>query len=169
MSVKLSKRLSYILRHAPESVGITLDSGGWVDLAKLCVAMNVGVQYIEETVASDSKKRYEIIDGRIRASQGHSVEVSLGYVEKLPPAVLYHGTHIGVRDKILDYGIRKMDRHHVHLSVDMETARAVGGRRGEAVIFGVHAIRMMGSKFYESTNGVWLVDYIDPLFIWEIK
>ena len=167
--VKLSKFMSLVLRHQPGQIDLTLDDQGWVEVDELVgrmVASGRSVQRedIERVVRENDKKRFTIDPSgtRIRASQGHSIKVDLGLAERLPPDVLYHGTVSKVVPTIERQGLRKMRRHHVHLSADMETARRVGSRRGRPVIFAVDAKRMVEAsfRFYCSENGVWLVDNV---------
>ena len=82
--------------------------------------------------------------------------------EREPPEVLYHGTVERFLPSILDEGLNKGKRHHVHLSKDVETARRVGARRGQPVILEVDAGRMHrdGHKFFVSANGVWLTESV---------
>ena len=162
--VKISKKISYVLRHAPESIGVELGDGGWCGIKELIDGIGISREDLLEVVGKDEKKRYEINGERIRASQGHSVEVELGYSEIEPPEYLYHGTNEGVIEKIKLEGIKKMGRHHVHLSEEIETAKRVGGRRGKVIILEIRAGEMYlgGEKFYKSTNGVWLVEYVSP-------
>jgi putative RNA 2'-phosphotransferase len=162
--VRRSKHLSLVLRHDPGSVGLTLDAAGWADVPKLLTAMKMTREQLDEVVRDNSKKRFEFNpDGtKIRASQGHSVEVDLGYEEKEPPETLYHGTANKLLDVLIAEGIKKMSRQHVHLSKDVKTAIEVGRRHGPPVVLEVFA-RMMhadGHKFYLSTNGVWLTDHV---------
>lgn len=165
--VKKSKRLSKVLRHDPESVGIVLDSAGWTDVDKLLVAMKLSRSELEEVVANNNKKRFEFDStGKlIRASQGHSVDVELEYEPLDPPKYLWHGTNKGVLTKILNEGLKKMDRHHVHLSESFETAITVGARKGSPVVVRVWAEAMKGFKFYKSTNEVWLVDSVPHIYL----
>ncbi len=168
-SVKRSKKLSKILRHNPESAGVKLDSAGWTDVTKLLLATNMTREELNEVVETNNKKRFEFdpTGTLIRASQGHSVEVDLGYSPAEPPYVLWHGTSANVIDKIRLDGICKMSRHHVHLSADKETAKKVGARHGQVVLLQIQALDMFqsGHKFFLSTNGVWLVEYIPIRFI----
>lgn len=165
----ISKKLTYILRHNPESAGITLDKYGYTDVSLLLNAININFEQLDEVVATCNKKRFEFDLNRkkIRASQGHSVNVDLNYTPQEPPAILYHGTYEKVKDIILLDGLKKMNRHHVHLSSNIETARNVGGRRGRPVIFAVKAneMHLAGHKFYCSTNGVWLVEAVPPEYL----
>jgi putative RNA 2'-phosphotransferase len=120
-------------------------------------------------VAGNDKQRFAFDETgqQIRANQGHSVEVDLQLEPAQPPAVLYHGTNERSVPAILAAGLRKMTRHHVHLSPDLATARKVGGRRGRPVIFEVAAGKMAaaGFAFYVSANGVWLVDSVPPEYL----
>lgn len=168
---RVSKRLAYVLRHRPDSVGVTLDAAGWVpvdDLLSGLVAAGLPLtrDQLDDVVARNDKQRFTFDDTRtrIRASQGHSVPVALGYAPLKPPAVLYHGTPTRNVAAILcrGQGLRPGARHAVHLSPDVETAAAVGSRRGAHVVLSVDAAAMaaQGSVFHRSSNGVWLVDAV---------
>lgn len=167
----LSKRLSYLLRHAPHEAGLTLGRGGWVPLAPVLKALRVSREQVERVVAENDKQRFSLrvtVHGEeIHANQGHSVPVELDLQPQEPPPVLYHGTHAGAVASIMQGGLKLMSRHHVHLSSDPETARKVGARRGKPVILTVQAGRMhaAGLLFYCSENGVWLVDEVPPEFL----
>lgn len=167
----LSKRLSYLLRHAPHEAGLTLGVGGWVPLAPLLKNLRVTRGQLERVVAESDKQRFSLRiteqGEQIRANQGHSVPVDLSLEPQTPPETLYHGTHTKAVAEIIQHGLKRMNRHHVHLSADKATAQKVGARRGKAVIFVVDAARMhaTGHLFYCSENGVWLVDRVPPEFL----
>lgn len=169
-----SKFLSLVLRHKPEEIGLVLDEAGWASTNELIDACNrhgprLDLPTLQLLVNTNEKKRFEFnADGsRIRASQGHSVEVDLGYTPQAPPPVLYHGTVDAFLDPIRTQGLAKGERHHVHLSADPSVARIVGTRRGKPVVLTVQAGSMhaAGHTFYLSTNGVWLVDSVPSNFI----
>ena len=173
-----SKFLSFVLRHGPDTIGITLDDAGWVAVDTLlarCRAHGRAIsrEALEDIVATSPKRRFALSDDgtRIRASQGHSVPVTLGYAPATPPAVLFHGTIASALPAIRTTGLRKMGRHHVHLSVDLPTARTVGARRGRPVILRIDAARMHadGHAFYLSANGVWLTDEVPPAYLTELS
>jgi putative RNA 2'-phosphotransferase len=172
--IRLSKFLSLILRHQPEKVGLKLDEAGWVGVTELLeVSARHGhpmtLQSLQHIVATSEKKRFALSeDGqRIRASQGHSVEVELGYAPATPPALLYHGTVDRFLNSIRENGLIKGDRHHVHLSADTATASTVGARRGKPVVLTIDAAGMAreGLLFYLSANGVWLTDHVPARFM----
>lgn len=171
--VKLSKRMSKALRHDPARAGLTLDPGGWVPLETFLAAMGISRADLDEVVAGNDKQRYAVQTGpdgveRIRANQGHSVQVDLGLAPQDPPEVLYHGTGAAALPSIEATGLNRGGRHHVHLSPDVDTARRVGLRRGGAVtVLTVLAGEMAraGHVFYRSGNGVWLTDEVPPSFI----
>ncbi len=125
-----------------------------------------GLLHIVET---NAKQRFRLSDDqqRIRASQGHSVAVDLGYVPVVPPAELYHGTAERNLHVILAQGLHKMDRRHVHLSAEGATARQVGSRHGAPVVLVVDTARMHadGHPFYQADNGVWLTDAVPPQYL----
>ena len=173
-TTKTSKFLSLILRHEPERVGLKLDSAGWIAVDELLTAVNrhgvpLTLEQLKNVVATSDKKRFAFSeDGlRIRASQGHSVEVDLQYSPQTPPELLYHGTAERFLDSIRQTGLQKMERHHVHLSVEKILTMEVGARRGRPVLLTIRASDMhrAGHIFYRSANGVWLVDHVPTEFI----
>jgi putative RNA 2'-phosphotransferase len=171
--VRLSKRMSKVLRHDPARVGITLDEQGWVPVADLLAALRIDREQLDAVVAGNDKQRFAVQRGpdgrdRIRANQGHSVPVELGLDPVPPPPVLYHGTAAAVLGSIMATGLERRARHHVHLSVDVATARRVGARRaGPVAILRVDAAAMArdGHTFYRSDNGVWLTDTVPPAYL----
>ncbi|MFE7262691.1 RNA 2'-phosphotransferase [Streptomyces sp. NPDC057592] len=171
-TVKVSKYLSKHLRHQPERIGIALDANGWVPIDTLLRAMarnNVPLTRAEldHVVAANDKQRFAVENGRIRASQGHTVPVDLDLPPAEPPAYLYHGTVGHALDSIRNEGLRPMARTHVHLSPDRETATRVGARRGRPVVLSVDAGAMhrAGHTFHVSANGVWLTASVPPEFL----
>jgi putative RNA 2'-phosphotransferase len=172
--VRASKRLSFVLRHRPDSVGIRLDEAGWVDVDDLLSALAAhGLALsradLDRVVAANDKQRfaYDATGTRIRASQGHSVAVDLGYSPAAPPDELFHGTVERFLPAILTEGLRPGRRHAVHLSPDVATARTVGGRRGRPAVLRVDAAGMAadGHAFSRSANGVWLVDAVPARYL----
>ncbi|TFV90216.1 RNA 2'-phosphotransferase [Blastococcus sp. CT_GayMR20] len=165
----MSKRLSYVLRHQPGSVGLVLDDAGWVDVDALLTALQLTRGELEHVVATNDKQRFAFDDTgtRIRASQGHSRPVELGYRPERPPDVLFHGTVDRFLPAILAQGLVPGRRHAVHLSPDAATARSVGGRRGRAVVLRVDAAGMAaaGHTFTRSANGVWLTETVPPAYL----
>lgn len=171
-TVKVSKYLSKHLRHQPERIGIVLDPNGWVEIDTLLRAaaahrFPITRAELDHVVATNDKRRFAVEGGRIRASQGHTVAVDLGLPPAEPPAYLYHGTVARNLDAIRAEGLRPMDRQHVHLSPDRETATRVGARRGRPVILSVDAGAMhrAGHDFHVSANGVWLTDSVPPEYL----
>jgi putative RNA 2'-phosphotransferase len=173
-TTNLSKFLSLVLRHKPEEIGITLDEQGWVPVDELLGKLNTGkrhvtLQMLQHVVDTNAKKRFAFNDDqqKIRASQGHSVGVELGYEPQTPPDVLYHGTGSQSVDSIMQSGLEKRSRQHVHLSADKDTAINVGGRHGKPVVLTVAAAEMhkQGYHFYLSENKVWLTDAVPADFI----
>lgn len=170
--VRASKFLSYVLRHNPGAIGVRLDAGGWIEVQTLLAALAahgrpIGSGTLDALVAGTDKRRLELLDGRIRAAQGHSLPVNLGLDPVPPPDVLYHGTVARFLPGILAGGLRAGRRSHVHLSVDEQTATTVGARRGTPVILRVDAAGMhrAGHAFYRAANGVWLTDAVPPQWI----
>jgi putative RNA 2'-phosphotransferase len=172
--VQTSKFLSLVLRHKPDTIGITLSPQGWVDVDGLIEAARLNGHeldrtMLDEVVRSNDKQRFAYsVDGlSIRASQGHSVKVELALKAVQPPAVLFHGTVDKFISGISKHGLLKMQRHHVHLSASEETASNVGSRRGKSVILTIDAVLMAsdGHHFYLSDNGVWLVEQVPARYI----
>ncbi len=170
----VSKFLSYVLRHRPDEIGIELDPQGWVSIDRLLGACAehgeaFSREELDYVVEHNNKRRFAVSeDGlRIRASQGHSTEVDLGYEPAEPPEVLYHGTADRNLEPIRRDGLVKGRRHHVHLSSEEATARSVGQRHGRPVVLRVRAGEMAraGIAFYVSANGVWLTETVPPAYI----
>jgi putative RNA 2'-phosphotransferase len=170
----LSKFLSFVLRHEPQAIGLVLDGNGWADVDELiarCRAHGKAItrEILEAIVATSPKQRFAFSsDGqKIRASQGHSIDVDLAYAPAQPPARLFHGTVAAALPAIRVEGLKKMQRHHVHLSPDEETARVVAMRRGKPIVLRIAAAEMSaaGHVFYVSANGVWLTESVSPQYI----
>ena len=171
---KTSKFLSLILRHEPERAGLKLGEAGWVSVDELLQAVNshgvtLTLDQLKHIVATSDKKRFAFSDGgqRIRASQGHSVDVDLQYPPQMPPEILYHGTAARFLDSIRQHGLQKMERHDVHLSAETKLTLQVGGRHGKPALLTIRAgdMHRAGFVFRCSANGVWLVDHVPPQFI----
>ena len=168
-AVTVSKFLAKHLRHRPEAIGLVLDDAGWArvdDLLAACARAGFPIarDELDAAVFAPGKRRYVYDESgtRIRASQGHSLAVDLGYAPSVPPDVLFHGTHPGALDAILAGGLAPMGRRHVHLSVDAASARQVGARRGRPVVLEVDAdaLHRAGHPFLLADNGVWLTDAV---------
>ncbi|WP_443749172.1 RNA 2'-phosphotransferase [Asticcacaulis solisilvae] len=170
----ISKFLSLVLRHQPETIGLMLDEAGWTDLSELVEKTRAHGKAITEDdvrriAANCEKQRFSFSpDGlRIRAAQGHSVTVELGLKAVTPPDILFHGTATRFADAIRTEGLKPQARQQVHLSGDEETALKVGQRHGKPIIFRVAAGRMQaeGFAFFQADNGVWLTDTVPPQFL----
>jgi putative RNA 2'-phosphotransferase len=171
-TVKVSKYLSKHLRHQPERIGLTLDEAGWVEIDTLIEAAAAhGFRFtraeLDHVVEANDKRRFAVRGDRIRANQGHTVEVDLGLPTATPPPYLYHGTVAACLTAIRTEGLRPMNRHDVHLSPDRETATRVGARRGRPVVLAVDAGAMHrdGHVFRVSANGVWLTEAVPPQYL----
>ena len=167
--VRKSKFLSLVLRHNPGKIGLTLDENGWARIDELiqCAGRNrvsLSVESIREIVESNDKKRFAISEdgSRIRANQGHSVQIDLALKPQEPPDFLYHGTATRFLDSILSTGLNSGNRQHVHLSADFETAVKVGSRHGKPVVLRVSSgdMHRAGIQFFLSENGVWLSNVV---------
>lgn len=172
--VKASKFLSLVLRHKPEEIGLVLDQQGWADIGELIEkagrhGMALTRELIAEVVATSDRQRFAIdaTGKRIRANQGHSVDIDLGLVPIEPPPVLFHGTGEKSVTAIRAEGLKAGQRQHVHLSPDEDTAIRVGRRHGRPVVLRIAAGRMResGHVFFLSTNGVWLTEAVPVQFI----
>lgn len=170
----ISKFLSLVLRHKPQPIGLTLGEGGWVavqDLLNQCAACKhpISLADLQLVVAGSDKQRFAFSDDgqRIRANQGHSVDVDLGLAPIDPPDVLFHGTASRFLAEILRSGLDKRARHHVHLTQDVGVARSVGQRYGAPVVLRIRAEEMAkkGHQFCCTANGVWLTEHVPPEFL----
>lgn len=172
--IKISKFLSLVLRHKPETIDLELDENGWADTNFLIQGMlktnySIDIEILKDLVKTSEKQRFKFNDdfSKIRANQGHSINVDLKLEQKLPPEILFHGTAIKNLDSIRQNGLLKQNRHHVHLSSNVETAEKVGMRYGKPVVLKIEAGKMNadGIKFYLSENGVWLTEKVDAKYI----
>ncbi|KRD62646.1 RNA 2'-phosphotransferase [Flavobacterium sp. Root935] len=170
----ISKFLSLVLRHSPETIGLKLDENGWADVNELiekCTKKGnrLDAELLDYVVENNDKKRFAFNEDKtkIRASQGHSISVDLNLTETEPSEYLYHGTVGKFIESIQKEGLKKMSRQHVHLSKDKETAIKVGSRRGVAQILSIRSGQMHrdGFKFYLSENNVWLTDEVPTKYI----
>ena len=167
--VKKSKFLSLILRHNPSAGNIILDNKGYAFVDAILRSLEIDKNELDEIVFTDNKKRYSYSDdgNKIRANQGHSININIDFDEKIPPKKLYHGTSNKNIDSILEKGILKMQRNYVHISSDYKTALEVGKRHGKPIVFEIRAFDMYndGFKFFISENGVWLVNNVLPKYL----
>ena len=173
--IRIGRKLSLVLRHQPEAIGITLDKNGWANVDELLRAMRsnrtpLTKADLVEIVETNDKKRYSFDKHqlRIRANQGHSLkDVDVELEPATPPTTLYHGTATRFLEAIRKEGLKSRSRQHVHLSLDRYTATQVGARHGKVVILTVKSIEMAenGHVFYQSVNGVWLTDRVPPKFL----
>lgn len=170
---KISKSLSYWLRHRPEAIGITIGKDGWVGVLELIEKAKKEIVFdfneLKEVVQTCDKQRFSLSKDfcEIRANQGHSIDVKIKFKEISAPPVLYHGTVNKFMESINKNGLTPQKRHHVHLSKDVKTATIVGSRRGEAIILEINSMKMQddGFKFYISDNGVYLSDNVPSKYI----
>lgn len=172
---KTSKFIALILRHKPETIGITLDEHGWANVQELIDGINatgkhhLDMELLEEIVRLDEKQRYSFNEDRslIRANQGHSIPVDVDLRETLPPKVLYHGTGEKYVPSIDEQGLIPKSRLYVHMSADKETAKTVGSRHGRPVIYEIDCKSMSedGYRFYLSENHVWLTKAVPAKYL----
>ncbi len=165
---KTSKYISLILRHKPETIGITLDKNGWANVKDLINGVNkthkLDMEILEEIVATDDKQRYSFNEDKtmIRANQGHSIDVDVELEEAQPPEYLWHGTGTKYAESIRKTGLVPKSRLYVHMSESYMTAMDTGARHGKPMVFCVKAEEMYndGYKFYKSKNGVWMTKLV---------
>jgi putative RNA 2'-phosphotransferase len=166
--------MSLVLRHQPGHIGLAQDGAGWADIDELlaraaAAGRAITRDQLNEVVATSDKRRFALSDDglRIRANQGHSIEVDLGLAPLAPPELLLHGTASRFVESILRTGLERRSRHHVHLTENPAIGEAVGRRYGRAVILRIAAGAMAaeGFTFFRSANDVWLVESVPPRFI----
>ena len=172
--ISAGKFIALILRHKPETIGITLDEHGWAKVDELIAGIQktrpeFDMEALEEIVRTNNKRRYAFNEDhtRIRANQGHSIPVDVELREAVPPEILYHGTEERAVPSILEQGLLPGNRLYVHMSTDVQTAINVGKRHGKPFVFRIQARRMQedGFRFYLSENGVWLAKTVPPAYL----
>lgn len=172
--------MAHALRHAPQNYGLELDEKGWTDIGNLIEGLknhskrfkNITVSDLQNLIDQSDKKRFEIKNGKIRATYGHSLPFKIKKKPTMPPEILYHGTTSKAANNILKTGLKPMGRQYVHLSLDIESAYKVGLRRTKKpIILKVLAQKAYdtGTKFYSEKDGIWLSDAISANFISESK
>lgn len=166
----LSKKMSFALRHRPEQYSLVLDAEGWVELETFASKLGTKVAIVQQVVAQDTKQRFTIQNGKIRAAQGHTILVNIKFATPTPPAVLWHGTTEEALPAILKTGLLPMKRQHVHLSATKEQAEIVGSRRkGKLVLLSVDtAVLRTHTELMMAENGVWLADFVPVECIKEV-
>jgi len=162
--------MSLVLRHQPQKIDLKLDEQGWANTADLIDKIEgLDLTILKQVVETNAKKRFAFNadETKIRASQGHSIKIDLGYEPVTPPEFLFHGTAIRNIESIKKTGLAKRNRHHVHLSADKVTASSVGQRHGKPIILIIKSQKMFdaGYEFFVSDNQVWLTDNIPVEFI----
>lgn len=171
---RVSKRLSYWLRHAPQAAGLNLDSGGWASTEAILHALKdshlpTTALELQALVAGNDKQRFELSEdgNRIRARQGHSINVQGDWPIASPPELLFHGTAERFLTSVWERGLLAGARHHVHLSSTVEIAHAVGARKGHSIVLAIAALRMAadGFTFRLSSNGIWLTEHVPPTYL----
>ena len=171
----LSKLMSYILRHRPDEFGLVLDEEGFVSIKELHQAIIednnwsfVRKSHIMDVVNFSDRQRFEIKDGKIRATYGHSIPVKLNYEPVTPPKILYHATARKSYPYILEKGLLPMGRQYVHLTVNKELALRIGKRRdNKPVLLEVQAQKAAeaGIRFYCPNELIYLAKEIPPVYI----
>lgn len=173
-STKISKKMSYLLRHDPED--LVMDEYGFVSVYDLLLKINDNYKHFDITINDlytivqvNDKQRFRFNENKtlIKANQGHSIKIQHDFEEKEPPAVLFHGAPNSILEILHKEGLKKMKRHHVHLSIDKHTAAKVGSRRGRYTVLTVNALDMYADdyKFYITHNGVWLTDNVPSKYM----
>lgn len=167
--VQLSKFLSYVLRHHPEAIGISLDDGGWARVDELLagakrIGKHISKKELVQVVERGPKRRFSLGDDhrRVRANYGHSIPIDLDLEPREPPETLFHGTAERNVESIFQLGLKPKGRRFVHLSTDAHAAREVGSRHGEPAVLRIEARRMheTGHDFYQTEAGVWLTEHV---------
>lgn len=159
---KLSKKMSFALRHRPEDYHLVLDSEGWVELNEFAQKLEIAADIVQRIAEQDEKQRFTISDGKIRAAQGHTTYVNIKFASPAPPAILWHGTTSEALTEIMKTGLLPMKRQHVHLSATREQAVIVGSRhKGQLVILQVNTETLKKhAELKMAENGVWLADHV---------
>lgn len=175
---KTGKLLALVLRHKPESIGLSLDENGWADVKELIVLINknnnsmVSLEDLLYIVTIDNKQRYSFNKDKtkIRANQGHSLQVDVELKEMIPPDILYHGSATKYEESIQKEGLLSKTRLYVHLSKDVDTAIIVGKRHGEVIVYEVDCKKMINDHyvFYLSVNNVWLIKEVPVKYLKKI-
>lgn len=155
------KFLSWLLRHG--LIGGEIDQKGWIDIDRLIAiardtyGKTITHRWLSETVATDSKQRFQVIDNMVRAVQGHSIRgidptMSMTVVEDPKLLVgLFHATYKRYLETILKSGLNPMNRVCVHMAIDKKLTRPDSEL---AIVIDVEKWYREGNVFYMAPNGV---------------
>jgi len=173
---RLSRFLSFLLRHRPRDYPLSFDRQGfvaWNELKEQLQARfpDVTDEEIRGVIADSDKKRFEIRDDKVRATYGHSFPIDLGVEVLEPPDHLYHGAARDLAETVLRQGLKPRGRTYVHLSASLEEALAVGQRRDPSpaiLVVDSRAAHAGGIRFYVS-GPLYLASEIPARFLslWE--
>ncbi len=172
----LSRLMSALLRHIPHEAGLKLDNEGFVNVDDLVRGIRevwrnkhlytwVTRDHILAVAELDPRGRFEVRNGKIRATYGHSIPVKIKYVEDREVKVLYHGTTRDRLESILRQGIVRGRRQYVHLTTSIEIAREIGLRHGSNIVIlqvDAECLRKSGYRVYRASNLIYLVEYVPP-------
>jgi len=172
----LSKFLSYVLRHHPQEIGLSVDENGWASVDELIQkagadGKNLSREKLHTIIDHGEKQRFILTDDEqfIRAGYGHSIDVDLQLHPQEPPEILYHGTAQKNVEAILAGGLHAGNRNFVHLSAREADAKQVGSRHGTPVILEIRAAAMSdgGYEFYQSESepDIWLTERVPAEFV----
>ena len=170
---KIVSTLAFALRHDPTRFGLELDDAGWARLEDLLIALRFDRYdwaYVDDALLNsvvEESDRFEIRDGRIRATYGHSIELGTLPPVTVPPAVLFHGTTEEAFPAIREEGLKPIGRRFVHLTSDREYARQVADARQSRAVILVRAAdaHASGHVFRRANSHVWLTGYVDATFL----
>jgi putative RNA 2'-phosphotransferase len=169
---RVSRFLSFLLRHNPKEYGLKFDGRGFVEWGELFATVQERFPDITEdellqVIKQSDKKRFEFVDGKVRATYGHSFQIELGLESVEPPETLYYGTARDLAENILKGGLKPRDRQFVHLTPSLDDALASGRRRDPfpaLIAIDAMAARAGGIQFYQS-GPLFLVKEIPPRFL----
>jgi len=169
---RISRFLSFLLRHQPREYPLSFDRRGfvtWGDLVYLAQERfaDVTEEEIRRVVEEPDKQRFELKEGKVRATYGHSFPVDLGPEAAEPPVELYLGAARDIAQLALQNGLKPRDRRYIHLSASLDEARAVGERRDPApaiIVVDAATAHAEGIRFYKS-GPLFLVENVPAKYL----
>ena len=172
--IKLSKFLSLILRHKPQTVGLCLDEKGWADVGELIdlvsqQGIHISRELLEEIVGDSEEKSFvfNADKSKIRSYQEQSPKADLALISEQPPQYLVYCTTTRFLATMRSQGLIPGNQSHVQLSSDKLAAIQLGQRYGQSIVLTVKAAEMFqaGHPFYRSEQGLWLAETVPPWYI----
>lgn len=192
--IRVSKSLSWLLRHGANNAGLDMRHDGYAKVSDVLsnpMFRDVNFSQLQEIVTKDQKQRFHLLlEPRssdspsdiwwVRANQGHSLKSVTLDMQPITSALdipmAVHGTTLSAWEFIATQGLSKMKRNHIHLAQGIPGDNVMSGMRNSSQILifvDVQKALDAGVLFYLSANGVVLTDgdegFLSPIYFQRVE